>query len=111
VFTDAIQDGYPSIYQGRNNGAVYWGDFGKKTKVKVSAGAFDGKSVALALQLLEHSTHVPFGALQLLGCLVLGDLPLVRLFQHHQPVSIPLRHAQNSCVFRLPSLTPSIGLF
>src|SRR5260370_11068454 len=43
-FTDGIQDGYPFVYQGSDNGVVYWGDFGKKTKVKVSAGAFDGGS-------------------------------------------------------------------
>ncbi|HEX4276850.1 MAG TPA: hypothetical protein VHZ74_15950 [Bryobacteraceae bacterium] len=41
-FSDGIQNGHPSIYQGRDNGVVYWGDFMKK--VKVSAGAFDGKS-------------------------------------------------------------------
>ena len=45
VFTDAIQDGYNSIYQGRDNGIVYWGDFGKKTKLKLSFGAFDGGSL------------------------------------------------------------------
>lgn len=39
VFTDGVQDGYPFIFQGRDNGAVYWGQYGK---VKVSAGAFDG---------------------------------------------------------------------
>ena len=42
VYTDGIQDGYPFVFQGRDNGVVYWGDFGKK--VKVSAGAFDGGS-------------------------------------------------------------------
>ena len=41
VFTDGVQDGYPFIFQGRDNGAMYWGQFGK---VKVSAGAFDGAS-------------------------------------------------------------------
>jgi hypothetical protein len=40
VYTDGIQDGYPFIFQGRDNGIVYWGDFAKK--VKVSVGAFDG---------------------------------------------------------------------
>jgi hypothetical protein len=40
VFTDGIQDGYPSVFQGRDNGVVYWGTFAKK--VKVSLGAFDG---------------------------------------------------------------------
>ena len=44
VYTDAIQDGYRFVYQGRDNGVAYWGDFGKKVKMKVSAGAFDGKS-------------------------------------------------------------------
>ncbi len=42
VFTDGIQDGYPFVFQGRDNGVVYWGDFAKK--VKISAGAFDGQS-------------------------------------------------------------------
>ena len=35
---------YPNIFQGRDNGVAYWGDFGKKTKVKVSGGVFDGRS-------------------------------------------------------------------
>jgi len=43
TFTDGVQDGYPGIYQGRDNGVAYWGDFFKKT-MKVSVGAFDGKS-------------------------------------------------------------------
>ncbi len=42
VYTDGVQDGYPFIFQGRANGAMYWGQFGK---VKVSAGAFDGESL------------------------------------------------------------------
>jgi hypothetical protein len=42
VYTDGIQDGYPFVATGRDNGAVYWGDFAKK--VKVSVGAFDGAS-------------------------------------------------------------------
>ena len=42
-YTDGIQDGYPSVFQGRDNGVAYWGTFAKK--VKVSAGAFDGGSV------------------------------------------------------------------
>ena len=39
VFSDGVQDGYPFIFQGRNNGAMYWGQF---DKVKVSFGGFDG---------------------------------------------------------------------
>ena len=42
VFTDGVQDGYPFIFQGRANGALYWGQFGK---VKLSGGAFDGTSL------------------------------------------------------------------
>ena len=42
VFTDGIQNGHPFVFQGRDNGVVYWGDFAKK--VKVSVGAFDGAS-------------------------------------------------------------------
>ncbi len=41
VYTDGVQDGYPFIHQGRDNGVAYWGDF---SKVKVSVGGFDGKS-------------------------------------------------------------------
>src|SRR6266446_6796833 len=41
TFTDGVQDGYPFISAGRDNGALYWGQFGK---VKLQAGAFDGAS-------------------------------------------------------------------
>jgi len=41
TFTDGVQDGYPFVSAGRDNGALYWGQFGK---VKLSAGAFDGLS-------------------------------------------------------------------
>jgi len=41
TFTDGVQDGYPFISAGRDNGALYWGQFGM---AKVSAGAFDGAS-------------------------------------------------------------------
>jgi hypothetical protein len=44
VYTDAIQNGQPSVFQGRDNGVAYWGDFGKKVKVKISGGVFDGRS-------------------------------------------------------------------
>lgn len=42
VYSDGIQNGHPSVFQGRDNGIVYWGDFGKK--IKISAGAFDGQT-------------------------------------------------------------------
>jgi hypothetical protein len=42
VFTDGVQDGYPGVFQGRDNGAMYYGTFAKK--VKISAGGFDGRS-------------------------------------------------------------------
>ncbi len=41
VYTDGVQDGYPFIFQGRDNGVLYWGQF---SKVKLSAGVFDGTS-------------------------------------------------------------------
>jgi hypothetical protein len=40
VYTDGIQDGYPFAATGRDNGAMWWGDFGKV--VKASFGLFDG---------------------------------------------------------------------
>src|SRR5690348_1531177 len=42
VYSDGVQDGYPFVFQGRDNGVTYWGTFAKK--VKVSLGAFDGRS-------------------------------------------------------------------
>ncbi|HUP04160.1 MAG TPA: hypothetical protein VMU19_09230 [Bryobacteraceae bacterium] len=42
VYTDGIQDGYPFVFQGRDNGVAYFGTFAKK--LKVSLGGFDGKS-------------------------------------------------------------------
>ena len=45
VYTDGIQDGYPFVYQGRDNGAAYWGDFkAGAAKIKASVGAFEGPS-------------------------------------------------------------------
>jgi hypothetical protein len=41
TFTDGVQDGYPFISAGRDNGALYWGQFGM---VKLQAGAYDGAS-------------------------------------------------------------------
>ncbi len=45
MYTDGIQDGYPFVYQGRDDGVAYWGDFkAGSAKVKASVGAFDGAS-------------------------------------------------------------------
>jgi hypothetical protein len=41
VYSDGVQDGYPFVATGRDDGALYWGQFGK---VKLSGGAFDGSS-------------------------------------------------------------------
>ena len=41
VYTDGVQDGYPFVSNGRDNGVAYWGQFGK---VKLSGGGFDGTS-------------------------------------------------------------------
>lgn len=46
VYTDGIQDGYPSVGRpsptGRDRGVLYWGQF---DKVKLSGGVFDGASL------------------------------------------------------------------
>jgi hypothetical protein len=39
TFTDGIQDGYPFVSAGRDNGVLYWGQF---DKIKASGGVFDG---------------------------------------------------------------------
>ena len=49
-YTDGIQDGYPSVFQGRDNGVVWWGDFAKK--IKVSVGGFDGGTVTGKKQVI-----------------------------------------------------------
>jgi hypothetical protein len=41
TYTDGVQDGYPFVATGRDNGVMYWGQF---DKVKVSGGAFDGQT-------------------------------------------------------------------
>lgn len=50
IFTDGIQDGYPFVSDGRANGAMYWGQFGK---VSLSGGVFDGKSMTPRTTLVE----------------------------------------------------------
>ena len=46
VYTDGIQDGYNFVFQGRDNGVAYWGDFKAGiVKIKASAGVFDGASL------------------------------------------------------------------
>ncbi len=51
VYTDGVQDGYPAVFQGRDNGIAYWGTFAKK--VKISAGVFDGGSATGNRKLVE----------------------------------------------------------
>ncbi len=46
VYEDGIQDGYSAVFQGRDNGIAYWGDFKTNpVKIKASLGVFDGNSV------------------------------------------------------------------
>jgi len=47
VYEDGVQDGYPSVAVGRQNGAAYWGQFGM---LKVSAGVFDAPSATGTLK-------------------------------------------------------------
>lgn len=41
VYTDGVQDGYPFVAAGRDNGALYFGQFGK---LRLEGGAYDGQS-------------------------------------------------------------------
>lgn len=41
VYVDGVQDGYPFVAAGRDNGVAYWGDF---DRLKVSLGLFDASS-------------------------------------------------------------------
>ena len=50
VYSDGIQNGHPFVFQGRDNGVAYWGDF---SKVKVSAGLFDGQSATGTPEILS----------------------------------------------------------
>jgi hypothetical protein len=53
VYTDGIQDGYPFVFQGRDNGITYWGDYkAGPAKIKVSAGVFDGATATGTSQVL-----------------------------------------------------------
>jgi hypothetical protein len=49
AFTDGVQDGYPFISAGRDNGALYWGQSGM---VKLQAGAYDGASATGTRKLI-----------------------------------------------------------
>lgn len=56
VYSDGIQDGYPFVNQGRDNGAMYWGDFkAGSAKVKVAVGAFDGASATKSTSVIWAS--------------------------------------------------------
>jgi hypothetical protein len=46
-YADGVADYYPDVFDGRDNGAAYWGQFGL---VKVQIGAFDGESLNSAVR-------------------------------------------------------------
>jgi hypothetical protein len=56
VFNDGVQDGYPSTATGRDNGIMYWGQFGI---LKASVGVFDVPST------VGTSNKVSAGRLQI----------------------------------------------
>jgi hypothetical protein len=41
VYQDGLENGHPAVFQGRDNGIVYWGDFAKG-HLKFAGGGFDG---------------------------------------------------------------------
>jgi hypothetical protein len=56
VYSDGVQDGYPMVAVGRDNGLAYWGDFGN---LKVSVGGFDtsgteGKSDVVGAARIQY---------------------------------------------------------
>jgi hypothetical protein len=56
VFSDGIQDGYPFVFQGRDNGVMYWGDYKLGiAKIKVALGTFDGSSATSSNSLIWSS--------------------------------------------------------
>jgi hypothetical protein len=61
VYQDGVQDGYPFIFQGRANGAMYWGQYGK---MKVSAGLFDGPSINVTHPFVDDDNVLAAGRLQ-----------------------------------------------
>lgn len=62
VYVDGVQDGYPCVAAGRNNGVAYWGDF---DRVKVSLGLFDaGAGCGAADSTLGDKDTVVAGRLQ-----------------------------------------------
>jgi hypothetical protein len=70
VYTDGIQDGYPFETTGRDDGVMYWGQFGM---AKVSVGAFDvqgltkGSSDVLAAARVQLDFWDPEGGYYLNG--------------------------------------------
>jgi hypothetical protein len=43
VYEDGLENGHPFVFQGRDNGIVYWGDFAKG-HLKFAGGGFDGST-------------------------------------------------------------------
>jgi len=112
VYTDGIQDGYPFIFQGRDNGVAYWGDFGKKTKVKVSVGAFDGgsatgKSDVLGAARVQVDFWDPEDGYYLNGTYY-GDKNLLAIGAASQ---IQNGHTASTIDFLLEKKTPGGGAF
>jgi hypothetical protein len=63
------------------------------------------------LQPDRQAPHSTFAHIQFAGGLPQRDQFLLFLFQHHQPISTPLGHGENSGFSHLSSLTLSIGHF
>lgn len=49
VYTDGIQDGYPFVATGRDNGALYFGQF---DKLRLEGGLYDGESATGSAELI-----------------------------------------------------------
>jgi len=59
TFQDGVQDGYPFVSAGRDNGVVYWGDFANN-KLKFSIGAFDGPTLGTGSEEVLVASRVQY---------------------------------------------------
>jgi hypothetical protein len=108
VYTDSIQDGYPFMTTGRDDGVAYWGQYGI---AKVSIGAFDvpatkGKSDVLAAARVQLDFWDPEGGYYLNGTYY-GDKDLLAV-----GVAAQNSHGKNaySVDFLLEKKLPGAGV-
>lgn len=109
VYDDGVQDGYPSTAVGRDNGVVYWGQFGV---LKASVGAFDipstvGTPTVVNAERLMVDLWDPEPGYYLNGTYY-GQKNLLAIGLAHQSEK---NHDAYSADFLLEKSLPSAGVF